>query len=377
MRHRVIVTAVACVLGVGLLNAQAQQAGQKPTADKVFKNVRVLTGIPVDEFMATMGFFSASLGMTCTDCHTAESGGSWPKYADDTPLKQTTRRMIGMVAGINKIYFGGKREVTCYSCHRGGDRPVLTPSLVELYGPPGPTREPDQLVQPEGKGATADQILNKFIEAVGGAQHWAAITSFVGKGTYQGYAESEKHPFEIFAKAPDMRTTILHGGPGGDTITTFDSHTAWTSAPATDKPVSPMELTGGDLIGAKLDAELAFPANIKQDLTQWRVGFPAEIDDREVQLVQGTADGRYPINLYFDGKTGLLVRSVRYQDSPVGLNPTQVDYSDYRDVNGVKMPFHWTTTWLDGRAIVELSEINANVPMDASKFAKPPAPKAQ
>lgn len=345
-------------------------------AEKVFKNVKVLTGIPVDEFMATMGFFSASLGMTCTDCHTAESGGSWAKYADDTELKQTSRRMIGMVAGINKAYFGGKREVTCYSCHRGGDRPVLTPSLVELYGPPGPTREPDQLVQQSGK-MTADQILDKFIDAVGGAQRLAGVTSFVGKGTYQGYAESEKHPFEIFAKAPAQRTTILHGGPGGDTVNTFDGQNGWIAAPATDKPVSLLELTGGDLQGAKLDAELAFPAGIKQDLTQWRVGFPAEIDDREVQLVQGTVDGRYPVNLYFDSKSGLLVRWVRYEDSPVGLNPTQVDYSDYRDVGGVKMPFHWITTWLDGRAITELTEIQPNVPIDASKFAKPAPSKAQ
>ena len=353
---------------IGLVSVVMASAQPAPMAEKVFKNVKVLTGIPENQFMATMGFFSASLGMTCTDCHVAESGGSWEKYADDTPLKQTTRRMIGMVAGINKAYFGGKREVTCYSCHRGGDRPQVTPSLIELYGPPGPPREPDEIVAQASK-TSPDQILDKYIEALGGAQKLAALTSLVAKGTYSGYAETEKHPLEIYAKAPDQRAMIVHN-PAGDTITTFDGRIGWIAAPNTEKPIPITELTGGDLDGAKLDAELSFPGQIKYVLTQWRVGFPASIDDRDVQLVQGTTDGKYPVNLYFD-KSGLLVRSVRYTDSPVGLNPTQVDYADYREVAGVKIPFRITTTWLDGRSLAEFTDVQANLPIDAAKFAMP------
>ena len=116
-----------------------------------------------------------------------------------------------------------------------------------------------------------------------------------------------------------------------------------------------------------------FPAGLKQALRQWRVGYPTTIDDRDVQIVQGTSDGRYPINLYFDSNSGLLAHTVRYADSPVGLNPTQVDYADYREVAGVKVPFRWTTTWLDGRSITELSELQPNVAIDAAKFGKPAA----
>jgi hypothetical protein len=104
------------------------------------------------------------------------------------------------------------------------------------------------------------------------------------------------------------------------------------------------------------------------------VGYPSIIDDRPVQLVQGTSDGRHPVNLYFDNQSGLLVRQVRYADSPVGLSPTQVDYADYREVAGVKMPFKWTVSWLDGRSTIELSEVQPNAPIDATKFARPPAP---
>jgi hypothetical protein len=67
----------------------------------------------------------------------------------------------------------------------------------------------------------------------------------------------------------------------------------------------------------------------------------------------------------------LLIRQVRYADTPVGMVPTQVDYSDYRDIAGVKMPFHWVVTWTDGQSIVQLTELHANVPIDAAKFAKP------
>ena len=369
--RRGIGTTVVCLLGSILASGQAQPQQKPPMADQIHKNIQVLKGIPEDEFMATMGFFSASLGENCTYCHVADSGGSWEKYADDNDHKKTARAMIGMMNVINKNFFGGRRVVTCYSCHRGGERPEITPSIAELYGPP-PTKEPDQIVEGPAKGPSADQILDKYIQALGGAQRLGSLTSFSAKGTYQGYAD-EKRPVEVFAKAPGQLTTIVHT-PGGDTTTTYDGRAAWIAAPISDRPVPLLELTGGALEGAKLDATLVFPTRIKQALSQWRVGYPAIIDDRAVQLVQGTSDGRYPVNLYFDTQSGLLVRQVRYADSPVGLSPTQVDYADYREVAGVKMPFKWTASWLDGRSITELTEVQPNAPIDAAKFARPAAP---
>jgi len=131
-----------------------------------------------------------------------------------------------------------------------------------------------------------------------------------------------------------------------------------------------MPLTGGNLEGAKLDATLFFPAQIKQAFTRWRTG-SALIDDRDVQVVQGTNAGQPPVRLYFDPNSGLLVRVVRYSETPIGRVPTQIDYSDYRDVAGVKMPFRWTVTWTDNQTFIELSEVRPNVPIDASRFAQP------
>jgi photosynthetic reaction center cytochrome c subunit len=362
-----LLTIVACLITIAFANGQEKPA----MAEQAFKNVRVLKGIPVDQFMATMGFFSASLGETCTDCHSAESGGNWDKYADDNPRKNTARAMIGMMNAINKTYFGGRREITCYSCHRGVERPDVTPNLADLYGPP-PSKELDELRQPAGKAASADQILDKYIQAIGGAERLAKLTSFAAKGTYQGY-QDEKYPVDVFAKAPDQISTVVHTA-AGDSATTYDGHTGWIAGPVAERPVPLLELTGGDLAGAKLDAGMWFPAQIKQALTGWRAASSRSIDGHDMQMIQGTSDGRYPVNLYFDSKSGLLARVVRYDESPIGLSPTQIDYADYRDVDGVRIPYRLVVTWLDGRATTEFTEIKPNVAIDAAKFSRP-APK--
>ena len=372
---RAILIAAALVYFVGNGLAQAQTPPeQKPlTAGQFFKNVTVLTNLPVNEFMTTMGFFSASLGYSCENCHGADTG--WENYAaENRAKKQTARRMILMMTAINKNYFAGRQVLTCYTCHRGGDQPTITPNLAALYSPP--PEEPKDIVQ-EAKGSpSADQIFNKYLEALGGPQRLANLTSIVASGTMLGYGlDAEKQPLEIYAKAPGQRTTIIHS-PEGDNITALDGPSAWMAGPQIAGPAIPvpvLALTGGDLEGLKLEADLSFPGSIKQAFSQWRVGLQTDIDDRQVQVVQGSSPGGAFATLYFDADSGLLVRVMRYTDSFVGRFPTQIDYSDYREVSGMKMPFKWTVVWLDGRQTFELTEIKVNVPIDAAKFAKPSA----
>lgn len=335
-------------------------------AEEVFKNVQVLKGIPVDEFMNTMGIFSAALGMSCEDCHAANDA-KWENYALDTSLKKrTARRMIQMMATINKDNFGGRQMVTCYSCHRGGDHPKVTPNLSTLYNMPD---EPDDVVIQPPNAQPADPILDKYIQAIGGTQRLNALISFVAKGTSAGYGpEGMPRPVEIFAKAPGQRTTIIHT-LNGDSTTATDGRDAWVAAPLRPVPVLPV--TGSALEGLKLEAALSFPGRIRQTLTKWRVGLPTTINDRDVNVVQGATAGGALATLYFDAESGLLVRLLRFSDSAVGRLPTQIDYSDYRDVSGVKMPFKWTMAWLDGKENFEMTEIQPNVPIDASKFSKP------
>src|SRR6516165_3710540 len=376
-----LATTALWLLSSASADGQAAPARQL-MSEQAFKNVTVLKGIPVDEFMNTMGFISASTNYNCADCHVEpKEEGDWSVYAQETPRKATARRMILMVQAINRTNFGGARVVTCYTCHRNlQGAPKITPRLAEQYGePPDPDPNEVEIRRQAPDAPSADQVFDKYLQAVGGAQKAAAVTSIVFKGTYEGYAEP-KAPVDIYVKAPNQRTMIVHTDLG-DRTTTCDGNNGWMAAPTTDKPFPVISYTAGDLDGARLDAVLSLPAGIKQAITKPAVG-STSIDDKDVIVVQGTANGgRSSIKLYFDKQSGLLVRQVRFAETIIGRVPIQVDYSDYRDVAGVgvKLPFHVITTWTDGKSDVVLTSAQVNVPIDASKFnqPKPPAPRKQ
>ena len=175
---------------------------------------------------------------------------------------------------------------------------------------------------------------------------------------------------DVYARAPRQRATIVHGSDG-DSSTVYGNGAAWLAAPITERPVTVQALTGGDLQAARVEAEVTFPARLKQAFPTWRAGLPSTIDDRDVQVVQGSGPGRGMATFYFDKESGLLTRLVRYADSVVGRIPMQTDYSDYRDVSGVKLPFKWTYHVAGRTVTIELSELRPNVAISASDLAKP------
>jgi hypothetical protein len=361
------------MMGIQAAKGQAPAQDKPLMSEQVFKNVQVLKGIPVNEFMDTMGFFAASLGLNCVFCHTTESLEDWSHFADDVPRKRIARGMIAMVNNLNKNNFGGRREVTCYTCHHGSEVPKVIPSLAEQYGIAPEDPNEVEIVAGAAKGPSADQILDKYIQAIGGAQKVAALKSFVGKGTFEGYDTNHlKVPMEVYAKAPGQLAQVMHIQIG-DSTDVFDGKEGWIAS--VDRPVRLLpDLPGYEQDAAKLDAALAIPVGIKQALTQWKAGFPVtSIDDKEVQTVEGKGAGGTRFKLYFEQETGLLARQLRYEPTAVGTLLIQVDYSDYRDVGGVKLPFKWVVTWTNGQSFNEFTEVQANVAIDASRFAKPAA----
>jgi hypothetical protein len=376
-----IIAAVALstvgLLGVGLVDRAAAQANQAAAvkaqkAGEVFKNVTTSTlkELPVDDFLASMGVISAGLGLDCADCHPA-AGSDKVDWVFDTPRKKTARRMVEMVATINRTHFGGAQFVTCYTCHHGRLRPTTTIALDALYGPPN--EEKDDIIAPGEGGPSADQILDKYIQALGGAQRLAGIKSFIATGTSVGYEGlGGGGQFQIFGKAPDQRTVqiVFKDHPErGDSTRAYNGSAGWIKSPR--GLLGQYDLTGSELDGLRLEAQLAFPGQIKQVLTSLRAGNPDTINGSDVDVVQGTGPRGILATLYFDKQSGLLVRMVRYGRSPVGRVPVQSDYSDYRDVGGVKFPFKYTFSWLDGRDAFQLTEVKTNVPIDAAKFSKP------
>ncbi len=213
-------TAVVCVLAAG--TALCQTPAEKPLmVEDVFKNVQVLKGIPVNEFMDTMGFFSAAIGENCTGCHVAESLQDQSKFAEDVPRKRRARQMILMVNNFNKIGFSGRRALTCWTCHRGTQAPETIPSLMAQYTIAPEDANAIEIVPDAPTEPTADQVLDKYIQAIGGAQKAASLTSFVAKGTIEGYDTYHmKVPVELYAKATPQakqRVMISHTQNGDST----------------------------------------------------------------------------------------------------------------------------------------------------------------
>jgi photosynthetic reaction center cytochrome c subunit len=365
----------AVLIGVSFAtraSAQAAAVAKGQTAGEVFKNVTTSTlkGITVDDFMGSMGVMSAALGFDCSDCHTG-AGTDSVVWDADTPRKRTARKMVEMVAVINRSNFGGAQLVTCYTCHHGRDRPPTTIALDTLYGPPNEER--DDIIAAAPDQPSADPILDKYIQALGGAQRLASLASFAATASgvaYEGLGGGGS--VQIFAKAPDQRTTIIQftdHPERGDSTRTFNGRTGWIKTPRA--LLKQYELTGSELDGAKLDAELSFPGQIKRVLTNLHAGFPDSINGHDVQVVQGNGPRGLLATLYFDKQSGLLVRLVRYGKTPIGRVPTQVDYSDYREVGGIKFPFQYTFSWLDGKDSFKLSDVKINIPIDPANFDKP------
>jgi photosynthetic reaction center cytochrome c subunit len=376
---------------IGAASGPAQNASQeKPLlAEEVFKNVQVLKGIPVDDFLETMGIMAAALQFDCSDCHVG-AGTDKVDWAADTPRKRTARRMVTMVATINRDNFGGRQMVTCWTCHRNRDKPLVTPVMATIYGTP--PFEPDDIVVQTPGAPSVESVLDKYIQAVGGAQRLAGLSNFVGKGTSVGFGGfGGGGDVEIVAKAPDKRATIIlfkEDTSRGDQIRTYDGRIGWVRTPL--NVLGEFQLMGGDLDGARVDAQLSFPGQIKQILTNVKTGPPTSITDlpapssqsslqqdvtlgqtHVVDVVQGTGPRGLVVTLYFDKQSGLLLRELRYSNSPIGRVPTQIDFGDYRDISGIKLPFRMTYAWLGGRDSIVLNEIRTNVPVDDAKFGKP------
>jgi hypothetical protein len=353
-------------------------------AEQVFKNVQVLKGISVKEFLETMGFFAASTPFSCGSCHGYMTGGSWKSYAKDTPMKKAARKMIRMTNALNRAYFKGTRGISCYSCHRNTDvnGPKVTPNLAEQYGKPLP-EDPEEISESSPGLPSPDRVLEKYVQAVGGAEKLAVFKSFIAKGTYQGYDDPGRSPLEIAARATGQFSQIVRGY-NGDSAWVDDGHSAWISQSERDEPVPLLALAGGDLDGSHLEAQLYFPTRLVQLVTNLKVGFPISgvtsqlserlgigIDDRELTVIYGTTAAGNPVKLYFDENSGLLVRLVRYTRLPVGWAPTELDFADYREISGIMLPFRITKIWVNGRSVTELASIELNVPIPSSKFEMP------
>lgn len=359
----VTLAAGLAIAGTRAQSNPPQSPGVPKLAEEQFKNIQTLKGVPADQIFPSMQFITASLGVECEYCHVRE-GQKMVFDKDDKKTKVTARKMMQMMFAINKENFDGHRDVTCYSCHRGAADPVGTPIITD--------EEPEPEAE-RGKAPSdakpvlpaADQLLDKYLAAIGGEAALQKVSSRVEKGKIN--ANGQQLAIEVFAKAPDKRISIMHF-PNGDSITAFDGKQGWLSNAG-----HPHMMTAAENDAVRIDADLYFPAHVKSLYKKFTVAPGEKIDGHDTYLVVGRNEGQPPLRLYIDQQTGLLVRLVRYAETALGRMPTQIDYADYRDADGVRIPFRWTLARPGGnRFTIQVDQVQQNVPVDDAKFTAPP-----
>ena len=367
-RGPIILACVAAIMPLSV--SHAQNGGGTPsnvppgavkTTEQVYKNIQVLKGIPSDQLIPAMQFITASLGVECGSCHVENHFDQ-----DDKKPKQIARKMMQMMVALNRDNFDNHRDVTCNTCHRGSRIPVSIPAIN-----PGSPRLQVSAAEDEPLPPnlpSADQLIERYMQSLGGLEAIQRISSRVEmcRANFAG----REVAVEVWDKAPAKRLTITHL-PDGDSITAFDGQSGWLAAPG--RPVR--DMLAADLEGSRMDADLQFALHLKQYFGELRPARSETIDEHETYQLIAEADGQPRAQLYFDRQSGLLVRFVRYSDSPLGLNPTRIDYSDYRRVDGVEVPYRWTLSRPAGALTIRVTDLKQNVVIDDDRFAKPAGTK--
>ena len=363
-RRRKLFVSLSLVMLASELGAQPTAATSE-TAQKAFKNVQVLKDISADDLVSSMEFISSSLGVSCDFCHVRNAFEK-----DDKTPKKIARQMIQMVITLNGQNFQGKRAVTCYTCHRGGRAPVSIPAT----GTKVPSDFEDtyvseimpedlQLKVSSGLPPVAD-ILAKYVTALGGRSAIERILTRMEKGSVS-FDGGPRFPIEVLTKIPDKRIFTIHM-QSGDSSTAFDGAKGWSSSPGS--PVRDMRRA--DLPGARLDADLQFALNLQKTFSEFKALTKTKIDASDSVLVFASNQDQPPVELYFDLDSGLLLRQVRFAVSPLGLNPTRIDYGAYKEFDGVKVPTHLRVAGPNRHLDIKFDQITQNVPLADSKFER-------
>lgn len=344
----------------GRLRAQghASNNGQDSvqTAEQKFKNIRVLKEIPADQVIPSMQFITASLGVECEFCHVAHEMDK-----DDKKTKLTARKMMTMMMAINQANFDGEREVTCYTCHRGSAHPVGTPVLSAGNVPSPEVHEDEETAA--AKLPAPQKILENYLAAVGGADALHKIKTRVQKGNIESFGE--KYPIDIYSEGPDKRVSISRP-PSGESITAYNGQAGWLAMPRGFH-----KMTDAEQQSASIDAQLYLAARLPELYQDFRVHPGETVNGKPTYMISARGKNLPGLRLYFDQDSGLLVRLIRYTETPLGRNPTEVDYADYRVTDGVKIPYKWTLTRPNGSFTIQIDAVKQNVPIDEKLFVMP------
>ena len=358
-KSRRSITVLGLALAVYLTvsgNAQTQIGQQEKPAEQVYKNIQVLTGLPASELDGVMLFMSASMGVGCTHCHSS----SWEN--DDKTAMTAARRMIVMTRAINKENFSGNPAITCYTCHRGQHN---TEPLPPIDIATNPVADVTVVASKPGALPSTDEVIARYTRAIGGETAIATIKTRVSRGTEtttNRMTPPQTRPIEIIQASPD-KLLIARNNPRGSTLEGFDGAKGWARDTRGVR-----ELAGRELAEIKREADLFRYLKIKESYPQMRVLAKEKVRDREAYVVGATSREESREKLYFDVESGLLVRRSLAFKTAFGSIPEVMDFDDYRDVDGVKLPFIITWSRPPFGYVRKLTTIKLNTLLDGARF---------
>jgi hypothetical protein len=353
------------VAGISQRPVAAQTSDQK--VEEAFKNIKALNGQRADMLNPTMVMFEAALGVGCGYCHDADAN---KREVDSKPQKQIARQMIEMVNSVNKTTFRGQARVSCFTCHQGRNIPIGVPNVTNSPLPPalGEDFVASLPPPPPVPAVTPAQVIDKYIASLGAVQQ---VGSLDAVGTVTQRRPGRNFPsqqIEILSKAPGMGLTITKAGQN-DNLMAYGATAGWARAGTT----APRDLRKAEADGAMLEDPYNLPALLKQMLLEPKMERPAVLRGHEVFVVSGKTRNLPKVDAYFNKDTGMLERLVYFNDTLFGQYPTQIDYRDFRDVGGRKVPYEWVISQTRNREFTYAMQTVKAMPIEDAKFAKPSA----
>ena len=374
-KRSVLITAVvlSTVLMVAIsqtrVAAQGAARGNDQKMEDVYLNIKSLRGQSAELLNPTMVMFEAALGVGCGHCHDNDAA---KRELDSKPQKEIARRMIEMVTTLNKTSFGGTKKVTCFTCHNGRATPIGVPNVVGEELPPALGDDYLNSLPPAPAVPTAvtvNQLFDKYLAAAGGAGAMQKTPSLTAVGTVTQYRVGRHYPaqqIEIVSKAPGMQLITTKAGQN-DNLVAYGGNGAWAKA----GNGAPRDLRKAEADATKLDDAYNLPVQLKQMLLEPKLERSQVIKGREVYVISGHTQNLPKVTAFFEKESGMLARLVYEIDTPFGVYPTQIEYSDYRDVGGRKVPHAWVNSQVRNRSFTWVMQTVRATPADDSKFARP------
>src|ERR1700723_2805121 len=252
---------------------------------------------------------------------------------------------------------------------------LLCGFMARAQDPAKPAAAPESTTQAGGATQaaaampTGEQVLDRYVQAIGGRAAWMKLNSRVSKGTIEIPAMNNlSGTVEIHEKAPNLMLAVINLG-GAAFEQGFDGNVGWSDNPRDGL----RELSGGELDDARREANFYHAVELKKNYTKMTVTGIEKVDDHDTYAVEATRAEGAPDRIYFDTQSGLMVRSVNQRNTSDGVTEFTADVDNYTEVDGVKLPFTVRQTSASAAFIIQFTEVHHNLQLTDSQFAKPPA----